>query len=120
MRATLREEFPGVALHRGVAGIRGRTLLVNLPAGVAAAPFLETILEDLPYILAHLRGDPAAVTLAQIVSQTDEATENIIGNVTGGEAEGERPAPKPSHDEPKGKGLNADDFAAFLRRGKEK
>jgi molybdopterin biosynthesis enzyme MoaB len=75
MRATLREEFPGVALHRGVAGIRGRTLLVNLPGGVAAALFLEAILEDLPYILAYLRGDPRAVTLAQLVGEADAATE---------------------------------------------
>src|SRR4051794_21237780 len=52
MRAAMRDEFPGASLHRGVTGIRGRTLIANLPGGSAAAAlFLETILEDLPYVL---------------------------------------------------------------------
>jgi molybdopterin biosynthesis enzyme MoaB len=116
MRAYVREEFPGVALHRGIAGIRGRTLIVNLPAGSdAAALFLEAILEDLPYILAHLRGDAAAVTLAEIVREGEDAagTEESVPPI-----EPEKPAEvKPQ--KPAGRGLNADEFAAFLRRGKQ-
>lgn len=115
MRAWAREEFPGASLHRGVAGIRGRTLIVNLPAGARAASlFLEAILEDVPYILAHLRGDAEAATLAQLidVGMGDDGT----ADHTPGDALPNVEADVP---QPKGKGLNAEDFAAFLRRGKE-
>ena len=128
MRAYVREEFPGVALHRGVAGIRGRTLIVNLPgSAVAAAHFLDAILEDLPYILPHLRDDPRAVTLAQILSDGEDG-EDEDGEVEdiedeNGEAEEVAthetlPRVSPPKVKPKGKGLDADEFAAFLRRGK--
>ena len=33
MRAYAQEELPLASLHRGVAGIRGRTLILNLPQG---------------------------------------------------------------------------------------
>jgi molybdopterin biosynthesis enzyme MoaB len=110
MRADVREEFAGASLHRGVTGIRGRTLIINLPGGAAAAAlFLGAILEDLPYILAHLRGDEQAMTLAQIVSEGKG--EEIAGDVE---------APQPSDVvKPNPKGLNAEEFAAFLRRGKQ-
>jgi hypothetical protein len=62
----------------------------------------------LHYILAHVRGDGNAVTLAEIVREgEDEAGDEE-------EPPEESPPPKPS-----GKGLNAEDFAAFLRRGKQ-
>ena len=112
MRAYVREEFPGVSLHRGMAGIRGRTLIVNLPAGAeAAALFLEAILEDLPYILAHLRGDGNAMTLAEIVREGEAGEDTAMEEE---QQPQELPPTKPS-----GKGLNAEDFAAFLRRGKQ-
>ena len=64
MRAYAQDETPLALLDRGVAGIRGRTLLVNLPAGAAAATlFLEAIAEVLAPVLAHLREDPAAPRL---------------------------------------------------------
>jgi molybdopterin biosynthesis enzyme MoaB len=116
MRAWAREEFPGASLHRGVAGIRGRTLIVNLPAGARPASlFLEAILEELPYVFAHLRGDADAATLAQLID------EGMGGDDSTSEAAGDA-LPKVEVDvpqKPKGKGLNAEDFAAFLRRGKE-
>jgi molybdopterin adenylyltransferase len=116
MRALAREEFPGAALHRGVAGIRGRTLIVNLPGGaVAAGLFLEAILEDLPYIMPHLRGDADAMTLEQIVNVA-EGAEETDAEATGMEATDTPDAP-PTR-QPKGKGLNAEEFAAFLKRGK--
>jgi molybdopterin adenylyltransferase len=118
MRAAAREEFPGASLHRGVAGIRGRTLLVNLPAGADAATlFLDAILEELPYLLAHLRGDPQAMTLAQIMAVGEGAeSETLEAEDT---APDKMPLETPKPNEPKGKGLNAGDFAAFLRRNKE-
>lgn len=114
MRAYAREEFPGVSLHRGTAGIRGRTLIVNLPGGSEAATlFLEAILEDLPYVLAHLRGDGTAMTLAEIVREGEG------GEVTSAPpVEPEKPV-APQSQKATGKGLNAEEFAAFLRRGKE-
>ncbi len=113
MRAYVREEFPAVSLHRGVAGIRGRSLIVNLPSGAEVASiFLEAILEDLPYILAHLRGDADAVTLAQIIGEGDAQ-----GGIQASDSERENLAEtKPA--KPSGKGLNAEEFAAFLRRRK--
>ena len=64
MRAYAQDETPLALLDRGVAGIRGRTLIVNLPAGAAAATlFLESIAEVLAPALAHLREDPAAPRL---------------------------------------------------------
>jgi molybdopterin adenylyltransferase len=122
MRAYVREEFPGVSLHRGVTGIRGRSLIVNLPGGAEAAVlFLEAILEDLPYVLAHLRGDTRAVTPAEIIGEAgEEAADPVDVSGTGASAstgEVEQPAAA-KVTKPVRKGLNADEFAAFLRRGK--
>ena len=113
MRADVREEYPGTSLHRGVTGIRGRTLLVNLPAGAGvAALFLEAILEELPYVLAHLRSDAQAVTLVEIITGDEvEVAEETVPD--------EEPQVTPPI-QPRNKGLNAEDFAAFLRRGKER
>ena len=114
MRAAMREEYPGASLHRGITGIRGRTLIVNLPAGSEAATlFLEAALEDLPYVLAHLRSDAQTVTL-------DEIIRTGRGDGGGDEVAEEKQAPEPpTPGKPSGKGLNAEDFAAFLRRGKQ-
>ncbi|RME75872.1 MAG: molybdopterin adenylyltransferase [Chloroflexi bacterium] len=52
---------PHAMLSRMVAGIRGRTLIVNLPGSPKAArENLETILPALPHALELLRDDPAA------------------------------------------------------------
>ena len=111
MRAEVGADFVGASLHRGVAGIRGRTLIVNLPAGRRAAPrFLEAIVEELPYILAHLQGEGATMTL-----------EDILGGEEAGAGAAQMPEPRPAtpiSPKPSAKGLNAEDFAAFLRRGK--
>ncbi|MCC6456868.1 MAG: hypothetical protein IT328_18070 [Caldilineaceae bacterium] len=119
MRAYVREEFPGVSLFRGVTGIRGRSLIVNLPNGdEAAALFLEAILEELPYVLAHLRGDTQAITLAEIIGGGDDASElGDEGGIVASEEEMEMPA-ESQPVKPASKGLNAEEFAAFLRRGK--
>ncbi|MEZ4609252.1 MAG: hypothetical protein R2838_03175 [Caldilineaceae bacterium] len=55
MRMAAQEENPLALLDRGVAGIRGRTLIVNLPTGPATvAAFLEPVLDLLAPIVAHL------------------------------------------------------------------
>jgi hypothetical protein len=120
MRAAVREEFPAVSLHRGVTGIRGRTLIINLPGGVeAAAFFLEAILEDLPFVLAHLRGDGQAMTLERVIQQAGGEVDD--GAKSSSDRDNQEVQTRPALPEAKqgGKGLNAEEFAAFLRRNKE-
>jgi molybdopterin biosynthesis enzyme MoaB len=58
MRALAQEEAPLAILDRGVAVIRGRTLILNLPAGAAAATlFLESVVAVIPTAVAGLQED---------------------------------------------------------------
>ena len=85
-------------LHQRIDSLpsRSRTLLLNLPAGaIAAATFLEGIIDAIGAVLAHLQEDPAAPQLN-----------------SGTAPRHEEPEPPP----PAKSGLNADDFAAFLKR----
>lgn len=97
MRAVAQETLPLAILDAGVAAIRGRTLLLNLPAGPAAPLFLEGVVHVIAAVVAHLQEDPAAPPL-----------------VDAGAAAGAPPTLPPA-----AKGLNAADFADFLKR-KEK
>jgi molybdopterin adenylyltransferase len=94
MRARAAATHPQALLDRGVAGIRGRTLIVNLPGGRGlAAAFLESILDLIPSIVARLAAEdelPAAEVLP-----IPSAQEN---------------------DQPRSGALNQDEFAAFLQR----
>ena len=104
MRYHAHKESPLAWLDRGVVGIRGRSLVVNLPAGAAPALlFLEAIVELLPITLGHLHGDP---TTPQLLDELvlDEAPSDVATLPL------DTPAPAV------GKGLRADEFAAFLSR----
>jgi molybdopterin adenylyltransferase len=65
MCAAAREASTLALLDRGVAGIRGRTLILNLPAGVGpATSFLAAVVDLIESILAHLQERPDAPCLA--------------------------------------------------------
>jgi molybdopterin adenylyltransferase len=100
MRAYAQDDLPLAIIDRSVAAIRGRTLLINLPAGSKAATlFLEGIVDVIGAVVAHLQDDPAAPPLASEDEPRDSGEEEA------------NPPPK--------RGLNADDFAAFLKRRKQ-
>lgn len=104
MRYHAQQESPLAWLDRGVVGIRGRSLVVNLPAGAAPALlFLEAIVDLLPITLAHLHGDPTAPQLLD---------ELVLDEVPSDEASSPLVASTPTAV----KGLRADEFAAFLSR----
>lgn len=106
MRRAAAVTLPLAPLDRSEAGIRGRTLVVNLPAGDrAASAFLAAILALIPPILAHLRDDPAAPGVDTGLVQPADAPSATTS-----------PAAEDAEPPPRGKGLNAADFAEFLRR----
>ncbi len=60
MRAASLKKTPHAMLSRAASGIRGATLIVNLPGSVrGATENLEAILPALPHGLEKLRGDPS-------------------------------------------------------------
>jgi len=110
MRAYAYEESALALLDRGVAGIRGRTLIVNLPAGMAAALFLEAVVDVIAPIVAHLREDIDAPLLADALAPTqlDAMSEEVQPKAA--------LPPQNLERRSAGKTLDADEFAAFLRR----
>jgi molybdopterin adenylyltransferase len=60
MRSVSLAKTPHAMLSRAVAGIRKRTLIVNLPGSPKAVrENLEVILPALPHAVAKIKGDPA-------------------------------------------------------------
>ena len=61
MRAASLQVTPHAMLSRAVAGMRSKTLIINLPGSPkAAVENLQVVLPVLPHAVELLRGDPAA------------------------------------------------------------
>jgi molybdopterin biosynthesis enzyme MoaB len=59
MRAAGLKKTPTAILSRGVAGIRGRTLILNLPGSLkGAVESLEAVAEALPHAIDVILGRP--------------------------------------------------------------
>jgi molybdenum cofactor synthesis domain-containing protein len=60
MRAYSLQKTPMAVISRAVAGIRGQTLIINLPGSPKGArESLEAIIAALPHALEKIMGDPA-------------------------------------------------------------
>jgi molybdenum cofactor synthesis domain-containing protein len=60
IRATSLQSTPYAVLSRGVAGIRGQTLIITLPGSPdGAIESLRAVLPVLPHAIALLRGEPS-------------------------------------------------------------
>ena len=60
MRANSLAKTPHAMLSRAVVGIRGQTLIINLPGSVKGAQEnMETLLPALEHALAKIQGDPS-------------------------------------------------------------
>ena len=58
MRAAVRDRVPTAALTRGIAGLRGRTLIINLPGSPKAVrESMEVLYGFLEHLLEKIRGD---------------------------------------------------------------
>jgi hypothetical protein len=93
--------LPWALIDRSIAGIRGRTLVINLAEGELAAEFLTAVVEVIPEIFERLQvtGESPHPTPVAGRSRESEPTEGVAR--TGARE------------------LSADEFAAFLRRPKD-
>jgi molybdopterin biosynthesis enzyme MoaB len=113
MRAVARAQSLLALLDRSIAGIRGRTLILNLPAGAGAALlFLEAVVELIDPIMAYLHERSDATDLDTIftlpTSENDEdvaaLTPDTVDHTTNVLDVGK---------------LRGDEFATFLQRSKK-
>ncbi|MEM7535108.1 MAG: hypothetical protein AAF639_23230 [Chloroflexota bacterium] len=104
MRTNAARQTSLALLDRSVVGIRGRTLILNLPEGrEPALLFLEAVIGLIEPTISHLQEDSRRVTLSNVLTPVDEQVE-IDQHVDESHQMSENQF-----------GLDADEFAAFLR-----
>ena len=60
MRMESLKVTPHAVISRGIAGVRGQTLIINLPGSPKAArENLQTILQAIPHAVSKIKGDPS-------------------------------------------------------------
>lgn len=103
MRSYAAQEAALAWLDRGTVGIRGRSLLINLPAGAAPALlFLEAIVDLIEPTLMHLHEPANAPKLADLL-EVQSTSDSFIED-------------DQLHPHKHAAGLDANEFAAFLQR----
>jgi molybdenum cofactor synthesis domain-containing protein len=113
MRMHARQQSVFALLDRGTAGIRGRTLVLNLPAGGAPALlFLEAVAALIEPTLSHLLDSPATSPLASVLEiQETSPPPGALASVQ--LSAGTSPHASEPH------GLDAAEFARYLHRKSE-
>lgn len=112
MRAHAQHQTALALLDRGVAGIRGRTLILNLPGGAGPATlFLDAVLGVLEPIILHLQDHPDAPTMDASLPAVDVATEEPASTPA-------TPAQDASPSPGRSQRLDPEEFAAFLAERK--
>lgn len=122
MRAYAQEETPLALLDRGVAGIRGRSLILNLPSGPTAATlFLEAVVDLIPAVMDCLSDDAPTPQIEDELNFEPDGRMDVEQTEAAQPDEefgGENEAAEPTSTE---KGLNPAEFAAYLaKRQQEK
>jgi len=111
MRRHAQIETPLALLDRSIAGIRGRTFILNLPSGAAPALlFLEPVANLIQPIIAHLQPISTAPQLSDKLEITRHSEQ-------GKESQPESNIAIPSEITTSTRKLDPAEFAAFLRRG---
>lgn len=125
MRAYAQAETALALLDRGVAGIRSRSLILNLPEGAAAASlFLEAIVDLIEPIMAYLDETQPSPRIADTLILEDSDNPDIKDRAvkdiavdetfTTGTEGAESWRKKTTESAPKKKGLDPAEFAEYL------
>jgi len=120
MRAYAQAETTLALLDRGVAGIRSRSLILNLPEGAAAASlFLEAIVDLIAPIMACLDETKPSPRIADdlVLEDSDipdSSDMSIDENVTIGTEQTKSWQKETAESVPKKKGLDPAEFAEYL------
>lgn len=107
MRAYAAEESLLAWLERGITGIRGHSLLINLPAGAAPALlFLKGIITLVEPVLLHLHTPQNAPSLSDVltIQSLDDSEDRQVGSSVDSSIASPHSA------------LQAEEFAVFLQR----
>lgn len=119
MRAYAQEETSLALLDRGIAGIRGRSLILNLPNGAAAAHlFLEAIVDLIPAVMDSLNDDVPSPQIEDDL-ELDETAAEDAGDESTLAQEHEAADPTLKQDGAKRKGLDPAEFADYLAKRQE-